>query len=160
MANELVTGRNAKIWIGAAVTSSAADTLSEFTAMTGWVAVGNVERIGARGATSSTVTGNVISENLTRKAKGVRNNGNAQVVAFPDDTDAGQTAMRAAEATNSKYAFKISPNDRSVPGNTDSIQYFRGLVMSAEDSEMTADGLLRVTFGVEVDGDIFRVAAT
>jgi hypothetical protein len=159
MANELVTGRNAKVWIGPAVTSSAADTLTELEALTGWVAIGNVERIGARGATSASVTGNVITENLTRKAKGVRNNGNAQVVCFTDDADAGQVAMRAAEATNFKYAFKISPNDRPGPSGTDSIQYFRGLVMSAEDSELTSDGLVRTTFGVEVDGEIFRVAA-
>lgn len=158
MPSELVTGRNAKVWIGPAVTSDT-DTLTEFQALSGWVAIGQVERIGARGPSSSVVTGNVISENNTRKGKGVRNNGNAQLVCFPNSTDAGQLALRAAEAANNKYAIKISPNDRPTPGGTDSIQFFRGLVMSAEDSELTADGLMRVTFGIEIDGDMFRVEA-
>lgn len=159
MPSELATGTDAQIWIGPAVARTV-DTLTEFQGLTGWVLVGMVERIGARGPRSSVVKGNVISEGVTRKGKGVRDNGSMPLTCFDEPLDPGQQALRAAEDTNNKFAIKVSPRNRSAPGNTDSIQYFRALVVSAEDSELVSDGLNRVSYDLEIDGRIFRVEAT
>lgn len=157
---ELVTGTDSRAWIGPAVTRDSHDTLAAFQAVTGWVEVGLIESIGRMGDSSNEVTGNVISEGRTRKAKGVRNAGSFELVVFTDPEDDGQAALIAAELTNNKFALKVSPADRPVPTGKDSIRFMRVLVMSAQDSELTSDGLLRTTFNCGIDSAIFRVAAS
>lgn len=155
---DLLTGTDAKIYITSSVDNTV-DTPTEFAAKT-WIEIGLVEKIGEYGDESSEVTGNVISEGRTRRAKGVRNAGTLVVTCFVDPSDAGQAAVIAAEQTSLRYGFKIVPKDRLNETGTDSISYFRGLVMSRKKGELASDGLQRITYNVGIDSAIYEVAAT
>lgn len=157
---DLLTGTDAKIYISTvSVTNTSADTLTEFGALT-YTEIGLVEKIGEYGDESNEITGNVISEGRTRRAKGVRNAGMLVITCFVSPDDAGQAAVIAAEQTSNRYAFKIVPRDRLNGTGTDSITYLRGLVMSRKKGELASDGLQRITYNVGIDSQLYEVAAT
>jgi hypothetical protein len=156
---DLLTGTDAKVYISSASVLTTTDTTTEFAALT-WVEVGLVEKVGEYGDESAEITGNVISEGRTRRAKGVRNAGMQVITCFVDGGDAGQQAMVDAEATSNRYGIKIVPKDRLTSGGTDSISYYRGLVMSAKKGELSSDALQRITFNVGIDSPILTVPAT
>jgi hypothetical protein len=152
----LITGRDAKIWIGP---STDAGTLSEFQAVTGWVEIKDVVRIAPRGGRRNIVTRSTISDDTVRKATGVEDSGNADLTCGIDTQDPGQQALRAAYTAGGNYAFKVSPRDRPEPTGTDSIQFFKGPVASAEDSELANETPYDISFSIPIDGKIFRVEA-
>jgi hypothetical protein len=156
---DLLTGTDAQMWISNASVADTVDTSAEFAALT-WVAIGLIESIGEYGDESAEITGNVINEGRTRRAKGTRNAGMQVLTCFHDDDDVGQVALRAAQLTSNRYGFKISPRDRLSGGGTDSIAYYRGLVMSARKGALSSDALQRITFNVGIDSAIIDVAAT
>ena len=107
MAGDIETTSGTKFYISTVAAASTVDTLAEYEALS-WQEVSEVEDLGNVGDVSSEVTGAAISDSRIRKAKGARNAGTMNVICF--DTvplDAGQTAVIAAEASNSNYAFKI-----------------------------------------------------
>lgn len=160
MAGDIQTTSGAKFYIGASVTSAQADTLAEFTAMTGWTEVGLIEDLGEVGDESSSVTGAAIGDGRIRKAKGARDAGTMAIVCFHDPIDAGQLAMIAAEATNNNYAFKIVLPDSPSGAYTDTIQYFRGLVMSKRLRLGTNDNIMRRMFNLGVNSEVFEDPAS
>ncbi len=155
---EIVTASGAKIYIGPAVTSST-DTTAEFAALT-YTEIGLAETLGEFGDESNNVNFTALGDARVRKAKGARDAGTLALTVAHDPTDAGQAALEAAEATNNKFAFKVVYPDRPTPNGTDSIDYFRGLVMSKRKNVGSADNVIRRTYSLGIDSQIFTVPAT
>lgn len=156
----IITASGTKIYIGAAVTEAEADSLPEFQAMTGWAEIGLVESIGDFGDTSSAVNFAAIGDGRVRKAKGARDAGTLPVTVAHDPLDAGQAAVEAAEATNDDFAFKVVLPDSPTPSYSDTVYYFRGLVMSKAASIGTNDKVVTKTYNIGVDSEIFTDPAT
>lgn len=157
---DIVTANGTRYYIGpASGASTNYDTLAEFEAVTVWTEVGLIENLGEFGDEASAVTGAALGDGRIRKAKGARDAGTKSVVVFHDPTDAGQAAMETAEATNDNYVFKVVLPDGPA-GYSDTIQYYRGLVMSRRLNVGTNDNILRVTFNVGVNSEIFENPAS
>ncbi len=158
---DIQTTSGARFYIGGhSVTSTQMDTLAEFEANTTWTEVGLIEDLGEVGDESSEVTGAAIGDGRIRKAKGARNAGTMAIKCFHDPLDTGQLAMIAAEATNDNYPFKIILPDSPSGAYSDTIQYFRGLVMSKRLQLGTNDNLMRRMFNVGVNSEIFEDPAS
>lgn len=153
MAGEVTTASGTKVYIGPAVTG-ATDTLAEFQAISDWVEIGLVESVGEFGDESSEVTFSAVGDARVRKAKGARNAGTMALTCGHDPTDAGQADIEAAEGTNDKYAFKVVLPDGPA-GYTDTTVYFRGLVMSKRKNIGTNDNVIKNTYNVGIDSELF-----
>lgn len=162
MAGEVVTAAGSKIHIGAAVTAAQADTLVEFQGLpaAGWIEIGLAETLGEFGDEATSVKFSSISDARVRKAKGVKDAGTMALTCGRDTTDPGQDALIAAEATNNKYPFRVTYPDRLTPQGTDSVEYFRALVLSKRTNIGGADNIIRRSFSLDIDSEIFAVDAT
>jgi hypothetical protein len=159
MAGDIVTASGTKVYIGAAVVATAADSLAEFQAMTGWTEIGLIESLGEFGDQSADVTFAAIGDSRTRHAKGARDAGTMAITCAHDPTDVGQAALEAAEATNNNFAFKVVLPDG--PANfSDTELYFRGLVQSKRKNVGTNDNVIRNTYNVGVNSEVFTALAT
>lgn len=156
---DIVTASGTKYYIGPAGTSTQFDTIAEFEAVTVWTEIGLVENGGEFGDESSSVTGAALGDGRIRKAKGARDAGTLALVCFHDPTDTGQAAVEAAEQTNNNYAFKVVLNDGPA-GYSDSIAYFRGLVMSRRHQVQTNDNIQRKTYNIGINSEIFSDPAS
>lgn len=155
---EVITGLDVQVFIGG-VAASSVDTVTEFEALT-WVEIELVESLDAYGDTSGEVTFNALKDGRTRKAKGSRNGGSPTLTVGYDFSDPGQAALRAAQKTNSKYAFKVViPNRLAAPGD-DQVDYFRALVLSDPKNVGNTDTVIRQTFQLSIDSEIYTSAPT
>lgn len=158
---DIQTTSGAKFYIGGnSVTSEQADTLAEFEAMSGWTEVMLIEDLGELGDESTEVTGAAIGDGRIRKAKGARNAGTMAIVAFRDPVDAGQLAMMAAEETSFNFPFKVELPDAPSEAYSNSLLYFRGLVMSRRERYGTNDNIMRRVFNVGVNSEVFENPAS
>lgn len=156
---DIVTASGTKYYIGPAGTATQFDTIAEFEAVTVWTEIGLVENGGEFGDEASAVTGAALGDGRIRKAKGARDAGTLALVCFHDPTDTGQLAVDAAEQTNDNYAFKVVLNDGPA-GYSDSISYFRGLVMSRRLQVNTNDNILRRLYNIGINSEIFSDPAS
>lgn len=156
---DIVTASGTKVYIGAAVTSAAADTLGEFQAMTPWTEIGLIESLGEFGDESADVAFAAIGDARTRHAKGARDAGTMTITCAHDPTDVGQAALEAAEATNNNYAFKVVLPD-GPSGWSDTELFFRGLVRSKRKNVGTNDNVIRNTYNVGVNSEVFTALAS
>lgn len=148
----LITASGTKIFIGP-VASDAVDTVAEFAALTGYVEVKKVESYGDFGDESAAVTFNSVGGGRIEKAKGSKDAGTlALTVGYVPD-DPGQLAMELAETSIENFAFKVVFPD----GET---QYFRGLVMSRRRNVGTADNVIKRTFNIGINSEIFDAPAS
>lgn len=159
MAGDVNTASGTKIHIGPAAGSDV-DDVTAFAALTGWVEIGLVESLGEFGDEASSVPFSSLGDGRVRKSKGVRNAGTLALVVGRDPSDAGQDALIAAEATKNKYAFRVTYADRLTPGGTDSIEYFRALVLNKRNNVGNADNIVRRSFSLDIDSEILAVDAT
>jgi hypothetical protein len=157
---DIQTTSGARFYISNASVTSAVDTLAEFEATSAWIEVGLIEDLGEIGDEASSVTGAAIGDGRIRKAKGARDAGVMAIVAFHDPIDVGQLAVIAAEATNDNYAFKIVLPDSPSGSYSDTIQYFRGLVMSKRLRLGTNDNIMRRVFNVGVNSQVYEDPAS
>lgn len=155
---DIVTASGTKVYIGAAVVSTAADTLAEFQAMTGWTEIGLIETLGEFGDESADVSFAAIGDGRTRHAKGARDAGTMAITVAHDPIDTGQAAVEAAEATNSNYAFRVVLPD-GPPGYSNTELFFRGLVRSKRKNVGTNDNVIRNTYNVGVNSEVFTQLA-
>jgi hypothetical protein len=147
-----------KLYIGGSLAAKVTDfVLGDFSGQS-WVQVGWMENIGAFGDEAASVTFDAIEQQRTQKLKGTRNAGDMTVVCGLDYGDAGQIALRAAEATANNYAFKVEFNDEPLAG-TPSLRYFIGLVMSARETLDTANNVMKLNTTIGVNSNIVRVNA-
>lgn len=158
---DIQTASGTRFYIGGnSVTSEEMDTLAEFEAVTVWTEVGLIEDLGELGDEANAVTGAALGDGRIRKAKGARDAGTLQIVCFHDPIDAGQEAMVTAEGTNNNYPFKLVLPDSPSAAYSDTIQYFRGLVMSKRIRVGTNDNIMRRMFNVGVNSEIFENPAS
>lgn len=156
---DIVTASGTRYYIGPAGTSTQFDTIAEFEAVTVWTEIGLVENGGEFGDEASSVTGAALGDGRIRKAKGARDAGTLALVCFHDPTDTGQLAVDAAEATNDNYTFKVVLPDGPA-GYSNTIQYFRGLVMSKRLQVNTNDNILRKMYNIGINSEIFSDPAS
>lgn len=126
MSDQLNTMAGATIAISATPQNSDL-TESQFAGLS-YTEVSNVGSIGAYGNDTNMLTYDTIDRRVTQKQKGITNAGDPQIECARVDSDAGQTAMRAAGAVDVRdaYAFKVTKQDGSV-------DYLRGLVAGPVD---------------------------
>ena len=155
---DIITASGTRFYVGAAATSTI-DTVDEFEAVSGWVEVGLIESLGEYGDQSNDVSFAAIGDSRVRHAKGARDAGTLAVTCAHDPLDTGQAAMEAAEATNNNYMFKVVLPDGPA-GYSDTIQYFRGLVMSKRLNVGTNDNVVRVVYNVGINSEIFENPAS
>lgn len=148
----------ATLYIGGALSAKTTDfVLGDFAGQS-WVAVNWMENIGAFGDEAASITFDAIEQQRTQKLKGTRNAGDMAIVCGLDYEDAGQIAVRAAEATPNNYSFKVEFNDAPQAG-TPSERYFIGLVMSARETLDTANNVMKLNTTIGVNSNIVRVNA-
>lgn len=149
-----------KVFIGPATPAQSADFEKEdFESLT-FVEIGWIETIGQFGDESSEITFEAIGEGRTQKLKGVRNAGNLELVCGVDPSDAGQSALRAAELTPHDYAFKIQFNDAPPEsGSTPSLRYFIAKVMTAREQLDGANNVVRLAATLGINSNIVIVDA-
>lgn len=157
---DIQTTSGARFFISNSSITSAVDTIAEFEATSQWIEIGLVEDLGELGDEASAVTGAAIGDGRIRKAKGARDAGTLAVVCFHDPIDAGQLAVIAAEGTNNNYGFKIILPDSPSEAYSDTIQYFRGLVMSKRLRLGTNDNIMRRLFNIGVNSEVFEDPAS
>lgn len=148
----------AKIYIGAADDLPAgAASSSDFSGVT-WTEIKGWTSMGPAGDTAAVVTTALIGDQRDFKQKGTRNAGQMQNVFAVINGDAGQTALIAAEASDSNYPFKILFDD-APSGGTGSQILFMGLVMSAQEAGGAANTVRTMNSTLEINTNIVRVAA-
>lgn len=154
----IVTATGAKLYISTAVTDTT-DTAVEFAALT-WTEVKMVQSISDYGDAASTVKFADLGAGRNFVAKGIRDAGEVSITVARAVDDDGQEALVSAEASNLKYAFKITIPNRLTAGGTDEINYFRGLVTSKRYGGLQNDQVILRTFVVALDSPLYEVAAT
>lgn len=157
---DIVTASGTRVYIGASVTTSESDTVAEFTAMSAWTEIGLIESLGEFGDQSSDVSFAAIGDGRMRHAKGARDAGSMVITCAHDPLDTGQAALEAAEATNNNYAFKVVIPDGPTNAYSDSILYLRGLVRSKRKNVGTNDNVIRNTYEVGINSEIFTDPAS
>jgi hypothetical protein len=98
-----------------------------------------------------------LGDGRVRHLKGARDAGTVSLVVGDDPLDAGQIAIRAAEQTKFMYNFKVEYEDAPNADYSNSVDYFRGLVMSARKQVGQGDNVLRRTFAIGINTDILTV---
>lgn len=155
MAGDIITASGTRVYIGAAVTSTSADSLAEFQAMTPWTEISLIESLGEFGDESSDVSFAAIGDGRMRHAKGARDAGTMTITVAHTPEDAGQAAIEAAEATNDNYAFKVVLPDAPTGAWSDTEIYFRGLVKSKRKNVGSNDNVVRNTYQVGINSELF-----
>ncbi len=148
----------ARLYIGESLAAKTTPfVLGDFSGES-WVAINWMENIGAFGDEAASITFDAIEQQRTQKLKGTRNAGDVALVCGIDYEDAGQIALRAAEATPNNYAFKVLFNDAPV-GGTPSERYFIALVMSARETLDTANNVMKLNATLGLNSNVVRVNA-
>jgi hypothetical protein len=150
----------ALLYIGGSLAAQTTDFVAGDFAGQSWVQIGWMENIGSFGDEASSITFDAIEQQRTQKLKGTRNAGDMSVVCGIDYEDAGQIALRAAEATPNNYAFKVEFNDMPSGGSSGSLRYFIALVMSAREALDTANNVMKLNATLGINSNIVRVNAT
>ena len=151
---DIVTASGTKVYVGPAVITANADSLAEFQAITAWVEIGLVESLGEFGDESADVSFAALGDGRTRHAKGARDAGTMAITVAHDPTDTGQAAIELAEQADDNYAFRVTLPDGPV-GYSNTELYFRGLVRSRRKNVGTNDNVIRNTYNVGVNSEIF-----
>lgn len=102
----LVAVAGSKFYIGRKVARKTDVTLSDFSGAT-WLEVTGWTNMGAIGTTQNWVTQSFINDNFDQMVKGTTAGQTMENTFSPDPNDAGQIALRAAQADCSNYEFKV-----------------------------------------------------
>lgn len=125
-----------------------------------WIEIKNWIQMGALGDAAALITTPLIDRGRDVKQKGTRNAGQMQNNFGIARSDAGQIAIRAAEATDLNYPFKILGNDEPAVGSapTPSQRLCYGLVTAASEAGGAANTVQALNTTVEVNTNIVTVA--
>jgi hypothetical protein len=135
--------------IGIATGTPATYDATGFNALT-FTTVGEVTDIGEFGKEYNLVSHTPVGGRQVKKFKGSYNNGSIQVQMGRDSSNAGQTAMKTALASDASYSFKITLQDLTKI-------YFTGKVMSYKTNVGSVDQITGATTTIEIDSDITEV---
>lgn len=159
MSTGIFATAGSSIFIGQSIAAKSDDfTAADFSGQS-WTEINWVENLGSFGDKSAEITFDAIGETRTQKLKGTRNAGNMSLVMGIDSSDAGQAAVRSAEATPNDYAFKVVFNDAPL-GGTPSIRYFIAKIMSAEEQLDGANNVSKLNAALALNSNVVRVAPT
>lgn len=133
-------------------------TATGWAAVSGWVAMGELNSIGEFGAQTNIVEYKRLDGTIC-KAKGSTNYGDAQIgVAFVAD-DTGQAALITAAAANSSRSFKVTLNDDTATKTTPTVMYFAGLVSGYRIAGVNdADAIVMANSTIAVNSAVTTVA--
>ena len=151
------TASGAKLSIGSSVAPATLNRAG-YETDSSYVEVGEIEDMGEFGDEASSVTFAAIGDGRVRKSKGARDAGTMELVIGFDSQDTGQASLRDAEATTFNYNFKVELADAPNATQTNSIFYFRGLVMSQRIAIGTNDNIMRMNVTVGVNTPLVEVA--
>lgn len=156
----ITTATGARYFIGGTTAipyaSGDAAAIAAFEALT-WVEIKEVEDGGEIGDESADVTFQSLSDGRVRHLKGARDAGTLALVVGDDPLDAGQQALRDAEKTKFQYNIKVEYEDAPDATYSNSVDYFRGLMMSARKQVGAGDNVLRRTFNIGINTEILTV---
>lgn len=109
-----------------------------------WIEIGQIEKLGAIGATYAKVEFKPL-KGPVQKHKGSVDYGSLQPSMALDESDAGQTLMRTAadDATSKLYAFRVTYS-------TGDKRYFQGRVFGMPENTENADSILMANPTVEI----------
>lgn len=156
--SNIYTPAGAKVSIASSQATQPADATA-YAGLT-WTEIKGLQTIGEYGDESAAVTGAIIGDARTRKAKGARDAGTLALTAAHWPDDPGQAALIAAEGTNNNYPIRIVVPNRINATGTDEIDYFVGLVMSKRLNLGSNDTIVSRTFSVAVNSAITEVPPT
>lgn len=105
--------------------------------------IGEITNIGEFGKEFAAVTHQPLASRGTKKGKGSFNNGTLNPTLALDNSDAGQTAMKAALASDDPVYFILT-----LQGGEKF--YFEGLVMSFKPSVGGVDDVVTATSNIEI----------
>lgn len=115
-----------------------------------YTAVGEVTDMGEVGREYNVVNHNPISARRTLKIKGSYNAGTISLQFGRDFTDAGQTLLTAAVASDNAYSVQITlQNGKKL--------YFTGLISSFKTSIGSVDQITAATANIELQTDVLEV---
>src|ERR1041384_6229323 len=150
----ITTATGAKYYIGGTTAipyaSGDAAAITAFKALT-WVEIGEVEDGGELADASNDVTFQSLSDSRVRHLKGARDAGTLALVVGDDPLDAGQIALRTAEQTKFQNNFKVVYEDAPNEDYSNSVDYFRGLVMSFRKNVGEGDNVMRRTANIGIN---------
>lgn len=149
-----------KIYIGQALAPQTDDFVESDFDTQSWVEIGWPENLGAFGDQAALVEFDAINKSRTQKLKGNRNAGSMALIFGIDYADSGQAALRAAEATDDSYAFRVEFDDMPSGGSTPSFRYFIAKVMTVSEQLDAANNPARLNSTLELDSNVVAVAAT
>lgn len=149
----------ASLSIGGVLAAKTTDFVALDFVSQSWVSVSWLESIGQFGDEAAEVTFDALDTGRTLKLKGQRNAGNMEVVCGVDYEDDGQYNLRAAEATDFDWAFRVQFDD-APSGGTPSTRYFIAKVMSAREQLDTANNVVKLMVTLGINSNIVRVGAS
>jgi hypothetical protein len=150
-----------KIYIAPAAATEPANAAA-YAALT-WTEITNVASFAAFGDTVNIINAPVVGDSRVRKAAGSRDSGNMTLRLYPDDSDAGQTALIAAAVTSSTYPFRIdfpTASKVTVPGGTVAKRYFLAIVAGGQETPGGNEDIITAEYTVALTTQIVKVAAT
>lgn len=161
MAN-LYAVAGAKIYIGTVAIDVPTDDVdaTDFAGVT-WTRIADWTQCGSFGDTAALISTDVIDRGRTVKQKGTKNAGQMQNTFAINTTDAGQLALISAANGNLNWPFKIEWDDAPAGDDpTPTINYFLGLVMTAEQAGGSANTVRSLNATIEINTNIVTVAPT
>jgi hypothetical protein len=144
------TGSGTKLYISTTVPASTVDTAAEWAALT-WTKVGYLTSLGDFGDESSQVDFVDMETSRVLKLAGPADAGTLAATCGWDPLDAGQVAMISAQEDGFEYGFKIELNDAASEDYTNTIVYFRGVVLAQRIANADPRGVRTVTFNVPIN---------
>jgi hypothetical protein len=154
----VVTSARTKLYTAATAYTTATDTVVEWDALT-WVEVGEVISYSEFGASYDEITHQPISDGLTYKFKGTRNDGSMQLSLGRAPTDAGQALLVTALDSYDSYPFKVALNDD--PGGTGSKPtrfFLAGRVMSYTVNPGSTNSVVTASCTIGINGVVLEGA--
>lgn len=142
--------------VGAALAMKAGDfAAADFTdALADADEVGEPETFGTMGDTWETEDFGNVTDGRIRSIKTMKKGSTFELTCGVDPVDAGQLAMRAAQAARGNYAFRFTFNDKPAAGASpkSSARLFLGTVLAAEDDPSGKLG--KVKFTIQLNSNI------
>lgn len=149
MTSQTAAGTTLAITVGAPATQDAAG----FTALT-FTGIGNVEKIGAIGASFAKVEFQPLS-GPKQKYKGSADYGSLSPSIALDSADAGQALLQtsADDQSQTLYSFRVVYQDGSK-------RFFQGRTFGMPETTDGADTMLMATPAIEICTKVIKVAAS
>jgi|SRR5215217_976570 len=151
---------DAKIFIAPGTSTEPANAAA-YAALT-WTEIKNIRSFSPFGATTNIINAPVVGDNLVRKASGSVDPGTITLTVYPDDSDAGQTAVHAALAAKTTYPirFDYPSGSKLTGGGTVAKRYFLGIIAGGQETPAGNEDIVTTVFNVAVTTIPVKVAAT